>query len=56
MDDAKYIDIAINELKNRIKLLDRYIADTTDSINTKIQERNDLIKTVEVLEKFKENT
>ena len=54
MSDSKYLDIAIEELKNRIELLDRHISDSVNSTNNVVQQRNEYIATVEVLERIKE--
>lgn len=54
MSDSKYLDIVIEELKNRIELLNRQISNSVNSTNTIIQQRNEYINTVDVLERIKE--
>ena len=54
-DKNRYINIAINSLRENIELLDDELSDLTAEFENLYNERSELLKAVETLESFIDN-
>ena len=54
-DKNRYINIAINSLRENIELLDDELSDLTNEFENLYNERSELLKAVETLESFIDN-
>lgn len=54
-DRNRYINIAINSLRENIELLDDELSDLTTEFENLYNERSELLKAVETLESFIDN-